>query len=413
VLLGLVGLGLWHVADDTRVLTPPSPSTAPSGVATSPGPVRSRPSEAAELLRALADALEGGSRADVVGLASGGHESARRELAALHANVRRLGMMDLGMRYVDADAGRVSAADRRALGPDAFVSDVALSWRLEGFDDTAGDMEVTLTLVDEDERVAFGSARGDYGRAAPLWMLERLAVFRSRRVLVATADRSALGRYVTLARRAARDVRAVLPGWRDGFAVQVPRASEQLHRVLDADPGTYDSIAAVTATADGSLRSTAPAQILVNPEVFDGLGRRGAQIVMSHEATHVAMDAATSTMPLWLLEGFADYVALARSDLPVSVTASQILAEVRRNGPPVRLPGRGEFDPENKILGTSYEAAWLACRLIGEEYGERRLVRLYRAVDRGQSLDQAFAGLGTTERAFTRAWGAYLRELAG
>ena len=153
--------------------------------------------------------------------------------------------------------------------------------------------------------------------------------------------------------------------------------------------------------------------ILVNPEVFSGLGADGAQIVMSHEATHVATGAATSAMPLWLLEGFADYVALARSDLPVDVTASQILAEVRRNGPPRRLPDQKAFDPSNKLLGTSYEAAWLAARLLAEEYGERRLVGFYDTVDAGASTEEAFAELGTTEAAFTRRWRDYLRELAG
>jgi hypothetical protein len=134
---------------------------------------------------------------------------------------------------------------------------------------------------------------------------------------------------------------------------------------------------------------------------------------MSHEATHVAVDAATASMPLWLLEGFADYVALARNDLPVSVTGSQILAEVRRGGPPKQLPGPDEFDPSNKLLGTSYEAAWLACRLLAEEYGERRLISFYESVDEGTSVEAAFEELGTTEKAFTRQWRDYLRELAG
>ena len=31
---------------------------------------------------------------------------------------------------------------------------------------------------------------------------------------------------------------------------------------------------------------------------------------MSHEATHVATDATFASMPTWLLEGFADFVAL-------------------------------------------------------------------------------------------------------
>ena len=72
-----------------------------------------------------------------------------------------------------------------------------------------------------------------------------------------------------------------------------------------------------------------------------------------------------------------------------------------------------EFDPENKLLGTSYEAAWLACRLLAEEYGEGRLIDFYDSVEAGTPPEQAFSDLGTTEQAFTRQWQGYLRELAG
>ena len=48
----------------------------------------------------------------------------------------------------------------------------------------------------------------------------------------------------------------------------------------------------------------------------------------------MATGAAVSSSPTWLLEGFADYVALADVDLPVSLSASQILGEVSaRAGP--------------------------------------------------------------------------------
>jgi hypothetical protein len=153
--------------------------------------------------------------------------------------------------------------------------------------------------------------------------------------------------------------------------------------------------------------------IFVNPAVFDPLGPRGSQIVMSHEATHVATNAALSTMPPWLLEGFADYVALARSHLPVSLTASQILAQVRHWGPPDHLPGQAEFDTRNQRLGASYESAWLACRLLARRYGEKRLIRFYRASARASSTAAAFRTLGTDQRAFTRAWREDLRRLAG
>jgi hypothetical protein len=170
----------------------------------------------------------------------------------------------------------------------------------------------------------------------------------------------------------------------------------------------------VTTTVDGSLSPQAPVHIFVNPRVFDPLGTRGSQIVMSHEATHVATGAAVSSMPTWLLEGFADFVALDHVDLPVSVTASQILARVRKGGPPAHLPGKTEFDPENQALGASYESAWLACRLLAERYGEKRLISFYRASDRDDSTTEAFGDLlGTDQQEFTRAWKGYLRKLAG
>ncbi len=181
------------------------------------------------------------------------------------------------------------------------------------------------------------------------------------------ADKSRLDEYADLADRAVADVKKVLPRWRGKLVVEVPDSQADLDRMLDAKGNAYDAIAAVTTTVDGSLSSSSPVHIMVNPSVFDGLGDRGAQIVMSHEATHVATDAATSSMPMWLLEGFADYVALAHVDLPVSVTASQILADVRKDGPPKALPGPHEFDPANKALGASYEAAWLASSPPGRD----------------------------------------------
>jgi hypothetical protein len=133
---------------------------------------------------------------------------------------------------------------------------------------------------------------------------------------------------------------------------------------------------------------------------------------MSHEATHVATHAALSSMPPWLLEGFADYVALARSGIPVRAAASQALALVRRDGPPGHLPGPAEFDAHDARLGASYESAWLACRLLAQRYGQRRLVRFYRSSQRATSTTAAFRALGTSRRAFTQAWRADLRRLA-
>ena len=98
-----------------------------------------------------------------------------------------------------------------------------------------------------------------------------------------------------------------------------------------------------------------PERVVVNARVYAPLGGVGQRIVMAHELTHVAVGAASSAMPLWLSEGYADYVALRRSDVSVRVLAAQIRSLVRREGPPRALPGPDEFDGGNPDVGAWYE----------------------------------------------------------
>lgn len=402
LVLGGVGYAL-TTGPETAVL----PSTPSEGAAAA------REDAAAELLLELVAGLQDGDRAGLRELAAPTRQ-ARREVGDLVANVRSLGIVDLSMRYLDENEGRSVGGLPPRLREKAWVGDVELSWRLADHDESPATLEVGLGFLETQGGAAFVSARGDWDRQTPLWLLHRLAVVESQRTLVMAATRAEAAReYGAMARRAVRDVARVLPAWRGSVVVAVPRSQEALTRVL-ASSSSYGGIAAVTAPVDGSLAASAPTRIFVNPAVFDPLGEQGAQIVISHEAAHVATDAAISTMPTWLLEGFADYVALAHVDLPVEVTASQILARVRSHGPPRRLPSEADFESENRHLGASYEAAWLACRLIEEQYGERRLVAFYEQADRDGGTDAAFRDvLGTTQRELTAAWRAELRELAG
>lgn len=376
--------------------------------------VERRADAANRLLGRLADRLEHGTRREVVALAASGQPSASRELLTIRSNLRALRVADLSLRYQGEDGGRVRRSQQRALGGGAWVANVRVSWRLRGFDARETHVDSTLTLVRRGRNATFASARGDYGNATPLWMLERVSVLRSRQSLVITTVHDSAARFVRLADHAVEDVRKVLRSWHGRLVVEVPADEVELSRVLGSDLGAYTGIAAVTTTVDGSRSPTAPVHIFVNPGVFDPLGPRGSQIVMSHEATHVATGAAISAMPTWLQEGFADYVALAHVDLPVTVTASQVLAQVRRNGPPSHLPADREFNPRNKALGASYEASWLACRLLANTYGEKRLIRFYRLSDRLASTTRPFdVVLHSNQERFTRAWQAYLRGLAG
>jgi hypothetical protein len=395
-LLVASGLLAWAlVGDDTYVASTPGQPEASV-----------RPALATQTLDRFERAIDAGDADAARQLAPAGDTATADLLAAVVRNARALRVDDFTLRYVDADG---------ALSPSgAWDAAVDATWRFTGFDRGPARSEVLVHLRNDGGRVAITGIGGG-GHPSPLWLSGPLQVRRTDRTLVMVAGSPASAdAYARRAAAAVPVVRRVLPQWRRGLVVEVPASVDDLDRVLAADRGTYDQIAAVTTSADGSLAPGAPVHVFVNPDVFDRLRPTGAQVVMSHEATHVATDAWASTMPLWLLEGFADYVALRDVDLPLARSAAQIIAEVRQDGPPRGLPGAGEFGTRTADLGATYESAWLACRLLAQDGGEDALVRFYRAVDGGASVAAALrSSIGLTLPGFTLQWRGLLSDLAG
>ena len=355
---------------------------------------------------ALLGNLESAVRRGDVGAAArlGVAPAARAALEGVVRNGRALHVAGFSLRYVDT-SGAVAADG-------TWSADVATTWRFAGFDRRAEQLEVRVRFAPADGglRIA-GIGGGDH--RSPLWMSAPLEVRRGASSMVLVDGPAPEADAVsTLARRAVPQVRRVLPDWSGGLVVEVPASENGLDAALDADPGQYDGIAAVTTTVDGSHSRRSPSHVFVNPQVFLPLRTRGAQVVITHEATHVATDAATSPAPIWLVEGFADYVALSSQRLPISTTAARIIALVRRKGPPRHLPGTGEFAAGAKHLEARYESAWLACRLLAHDGGTSALVGFYRAVDAGGSLGaelRRYFGLGPA--VLTRQWRTVLSHL--
>ncbi|MDN4172966.1 hypothetical protein QWY28_08445 [Nocardioides sp. SOB77] len=317
-------------------------------------------------------------------------------------NASLLRVRDLDLRLVDV-LGRTDEGVRAA---------VDVTWRFGGFDVRPARTEVEMTFAADREDAVLTSVGGGDARS-PLWLTGPVEARRSDRVLVLAAAGVDVGSVFSRAEAAVPVVRRVLRAWRPRLVVEVPGSAEGLGAALGAEDGQYDAVAAVTAAPDGSTAPDAPLHVFVNPEVLGSLGRRGAQVVMSHEATHVATRAPVTTQPLWLLEGFADYVALRDVDLPLTTTAGQVIEQVRRDGLPGDLPGPVEFDTATTHLGATYEAAWLACVVLAERAGESGLVDLYRAAAR-LGLEDALRDVADwDEAALTRAWRSRLADLAG
>lgn len=400
LLLVAVGLLTWSVlGPEPYVATPPGDEHEQAV----------RPAEAARALSALERAVASGDATAARALAPADDPAAGDLLAAMASNAALLRVDDLSLRYVDVTGAPTDAG---------WTAAVDVTWRFSGYDATAARAEVAVAFAVDGAGVAItGVGGGD--RVAPLWMVGPVTVRRTPDVLVLVSDTGAAAekvaqRYLALGRAARPVVRRVLPQWETGLVLEVPSTEQELARTLAAEPGEYAGVAAVTAAPDLSSAPGAPVHVFLNPGELDRLRSLGAQVVISHEATHVATDATSSqSIPQWLLEGFADYVSLRDVDLPDTRAAAQIIAQVREDGPPQALPGATEFDASTGHAGAAYEAAWLACRVLADRSGEDALVRFYDQLDEGVPFARALrSGFGWTEDELVRAWRTRLSDLA-
>jgi hypothetical protein len=384
-------------------------------------PDESRPDRAAattELLFQLQTALAASAGSDgsddtLEALADPDIGSAGRELAAVAANVRDLRIDRLSLRYLDTAAVELSTAQQQRFGSDAWVSEVQLSWRFRGTDPGVSTLEVPVVADWQDGRAVFVTSRVTRGYRVPLWFTESLVVRRGPATLVLADDPQQARSLARQARTAVTTVRRTLPDFDDVLVVEAPGSVGAFRTAAGVNRTTSRSIAAVTTATDGSLIEGAPVHVYLNPDVFDPLGPVARQIVLSHEATHVALGATVTNTPLWLSEGIADHLALVDTSLPDAVLAAQIRQLVRDQGTPRQLPGQPEFNGSNRDIGAWYEAAWIAVRLISRTYGEQALLDFYERVEVDGDTRTAFREvLGTDEGAFVQRWRASLEELA-
>ena len=364
------------------------------------------PAEAARVLRSLEDSVTARDP-DAAAALGGGSGAGADLLRTVVANAEALDVADFTLRYVDETSA--TSADG------AWTAAVDMTWRFAGYDREPVREEVLVGFDASGEGATLTSIGGG-DRRTPLWLTTPLEVRAGDDALVLTAGSAEQAdRLAAQAAAAVPAVRAVLPAWPGGLVVEVPGSAEDLDALLAADPGTYANIAAVSATVDGTLTPTSPAHVFVNPDLFGGLGPEGEQVVITHEATHIATSApVTGGVPLWLLEGFADYVALRDTDLPMSKTAGQVIAQVRADGIPDALPGPDEFDAGATHLGAAYEAAWVACLVVADLAGEEALVRVYDDVSGGADVDESLrSSAGIDVQELTRRWQVRLESLAG
>jgi hypothetical protein len=216
-----------------------------------------------------------------------------------------------------------------------------------------------------------------------------------------------------MAARARTGVLEVVPHTSGTLTVVSPHTQAQMAELVGQKVSDVRQIAAVTTRLDGEGNASAGSVVVLNPAVFSTMDRRAAQIVLTHEATHLLTKAVGTRAETWVVEGFADFVALHDDSASLSLSAGQILAEVKAGDGPKHLPTASDFSATRHGLGAVYESAWMIFRMLAATYGDARVETFYTRVLGGAPLDHALkSSFGLTNAQLTTDWRSYLAKSA-
>ncbi|GLZ39190.1 hypothetical protein Acsp05_28140 [Actinokineospora sp. NBRC 105648] len=224
-----------------------------------------------------------------------------------------------------------------------------------------------------------------------------------------------------LVRELDSSVQAVSQVWGDDWpkrvALFLPDSPTEMRALVGPDFPVESVVAVAIADRVDTAKHTATGQrVVLSPTGSRALSMSSLRVVLRHEITHVAARAATvDGSPMWLLEGFADYVGYRDSGIALAQGAPDLARRVRESGPPTALPEDRDFRTRDRSLDLAYQQAWSLARFVADRFGEPRLVALYRelagagpisASDTDDLLRQA---IGMDRGGLLREWQAYLR----
>ena len=390
----------------------------PTGQQTS-NAVIARSAGIGRLLERRATAVRGHDKAAFLALIDPTAEQFRAEQGALFDRLAKVPLS--GWSYQLAGDGPALPKDRSVLLPKgSTIARVRLDYRLAGSDSQV-EREQYLTVVPRGGQWLLAgnkdAAASGLKTELDIWDLGPVRVVRGRSSLVlGDAPDRELQRLAAEADRGVSDVGGV---WRRDWSrhpvVVFPKSQSDMAILIGNNGKGLSQIAAVTTGSFESGLSRGD-RVVVNPEAWRTLGSLGRRVVLAHEMTHLATRAITvNDVPIWLSEGFADYVAYQSVQVPTNVVAGDVLDEVRAGKGPEQLPNDADFDAARGDIAAAYEGAWLACRMIAERYGQNKLIALYVSFADSSSAsdsEEITATLGISQAALVKQWRAYLAARA-
>ncbi|MEU5989529.1 hypothetical protein ABZ806_11150 [Spirillospora sp. NPDC047418] len=316
------------------------------------------------------------------------------------------------LRKLPLEGWQERLSNTQAASGESAVVRVEVRYRLRGFD---------KGYVARTRYLAFAPASGTWTIAgdgtshgfkddADIWDGGPLTVVKGRSSLV-IGDAAGLTGIAGRLDAAVPVVTGVVGrGWAQRVVALVP-ADTALASALAGPGQSLHEIAALATVAPSAGGGPGEDRVIVSPGTFGRLNALGRDVVLTHELTHVATGGARDRRtPLWLIEGFADYVGYRCVEIGVRAAAGELRREVAAGRVPAALPAAADFAGGSPRLSQAYQEAWLACRMVAGRYGEATLVRLYRAAGRAPEATALRDVLGLTRDRFTTLWRDYMKK---
>ncbi|RVW05619.1 hypothetical protein EGT50_03415 [Rhodococcus xishaensis] len=180
--------------------------------------------------------------------------------------------------------------------------------------------------------------------------------------------------------------------------------------------GSDVAAVAVSDAVDRRSGTVSGQRIVFSPESADRLTDITRVAVLRHELTHVAARVVTEDgSPMWILEGYADYVGYRGIESTFGAVAPTLAASVAAGAPPTSLPTDKDFHAGGDTARLAYESAWSLAIFVASEYGEARLGEMYRDLAQGEMTaaqfdDRIHEVLGMSADELVHSWSTWVSK---
>jgi hypothetical protein len=341
-----------------------------------------------------------------------------RDQATLFARLRTVPFSSFSYRIGDL---RTGASLRRRYDADQVVqAQVQARYRFRGQDASPVLARDSFTFVHTGAawRIAGPGDRQMQRRDdVEIWEGGPVRTARSARTLIVhhPGHEALAGRLLRVADRAYAQVGAAWTGeWERKAVILVPKDEREAERLVGARDLSRVAAVASSSVESGAAERVLGNRIVVNTSNVVRYNPLNLQVLITHEMTHVATRTLGDSVPLLLVEGFADWAALRPLGYPFAATRPALARSVSSGRFDGDLPDDREFRGPDAAV--AYDEGSAFCLWVAETYGTAKLQSLYRTFKGSDTttddeLDSGFQDvLGISLRTAERRWAAWVRD---